>query len=957
MSPKPTSRGKKEEKPPSGRRLIGERYRIERELGRGGAGVVSLVQDQVLGGKKVALKVLKIQESQFALLSASLKNEFSTLSQFRHRNLARVYDFGLTSHEMYFSSEWVDGKDILTACRGANLNTAFQLIVQILRAIDFLHRRGVLHLDLKPPNILVTDPDRTGELSVKLIDFGIAQWKRRGHFTTAEFSGTPPYAAPEVIMQKEATPASDIYSLGMIFHQIFAKRFPFLKKEAFEIMQEQMYKDPLRLEDLNPALPDDFPDLLLKMVARDPTHRFQTPREVLEAINQCLGENYTLRSPTAPIKILEESDHLFRPELFEELMKTFSQKDPPLISLKGPDGIGKRYLMRRVKESLQLQGISPHFTQADQRPSPPSTEEIRDIHLSPLSPTQIGDFLKKEIVDGPISSVQEIAAIAEGLPIKLEDLLQAMREEGMIQWSDMGWSWKREAEVSLADLILRQERRWQERLQHVREILKFSRSGLTAPILEGILRLEAGALMEKLGDWERQGHLVKKEVEGAPLYFVPLPSSQEEPTVPFQDWIWAERELRRLYDEDQFESGAELARLIISNAKDGTKVPVGVSLFCARHLAAVGEAQPSLEALPKISPEDPYATGLFHETRARNFLALGRFQEAEKDLLKAEGCYHTAGDLVDLAAALNLKGRLQNLLGQSDQAERTFLEGIAKAKEAKDNYMLALLETSLGSLLHSLSRFDEAQEAYQRALSLSTAFHHPLLVCIIHHNRVNLLYQMGRASEAESSCFDWLKLSIRHRFPEQQALALNFLALLSGQKGHRAQQLAYLNQALGLLGSRKRPDRLAQFLINRAYAYFEMKKFVAAQLDGEAALEIAQKRSIGSLRSLSNLILGKILSHRPKPDLQDANEFLEKAYQTGLETQNRQILWEVNFERGILAKKQNHLGKAKDCLLESKADLKALLTEMPEDHKESYLRDRKLEKIEKELNSLENLAT
>lgn len=289
-----------------------------RTLGHGGGGEVFLVKDLAAGGRTVALKsVSGVKRDAPALID--LKNEFSTLSLLHHPNLAAVYDFGVTDQGMYFTSEWIDGSDLLAAASGRDLNTVFQLIVQILRALDFLHQRGVLHLDLKPANILVTDPNRTGNLTVKLIDFGIAQWKRYGLAQSEGFSGSPPYTAPEALAEKPASTASDIYSLGMLLHLIFAKRFPFATQNPMEILMRQSYQDPEIPTHLDAALPPEFAEWLHRMVMRDPEARFSSAREVLEALNRALGENFTLRSAQVPVKVLEESDHLLHSDLFENL--------------------------------------------------------------------------------------------------------------------------------------------------------------------------------------------------------------------------------------------------------------------------------------------------------------------------------------------------------------------------------------------------------------------------------------------------------------------------------------------------------------------------------------------------------------------------------------------------------------------------------------------------------------
>src|SRR5262249_54028232 len=161
----------------------------------------------------------------------------------------------------------------------------------------------------KPENILVASPGKGADGCAKIIDFGLMQWDRRGMSSHADFRGTPPYAAPEVILGRAASPASDLYSLGMLLHRVFARRFPFPSQEPAEILQLQIYGNPERIKTLPAALPDSFSELLHRMVAREPHERFASASEFLREINASLEERFSLRSPTAPAKILEESDY------------------------------------------------------------------------------------------------------------------------------------------------------------------------------------------------------------------------------------------------------------------------------------------------------------------------------------------------------------------------------------------------------------------------------------------------------------------------------------------------------------------------------------------------------------------------------------------------------------------------------------------------------------------------
>jgi len=990
-----------EKKPSSKEKVIAGRYLIEKKLGRGGGGSVYLARDLSAQGQKVALKVVPLKKKQDAAVTAALKNEFATLTLLHHRNLAGVYDFGVTGREMYFSSEWVDGVDILTATREADLNSVFQLTVQILRAIDFLHRRGVLHLDLKPDNILVTDPDRTGELTVKLIDFGLAQWKKKGSEEKEDFFGTPPYAAPEIITQQPPSPATDIYSLGMICHQMFAQCFPFSSQEPFEIMKEQIYGEPRKVLSLNQALPDEFGDFLLKLVSKSPEKRLGSPRQVLEGINEILGENFSLRSTTAPIRILDESDYLFRQDSIDELVNTFVRPESHFLILEGPSGIGKSRLLTRVKELLQLKGIQPiHFrdlksfedflknsqgvllsplfldvsTFSDDdiqpllgeldkiklpllitavRDLPLKNKKLQKITLQALSDQAIAGFLKEEIADFPLEKfASALHRASEGLPSRLEDLLQALREEGMIQWGEAGWRWVGQ-DVEIASLLSRQEARWQERLARVQLILKSSHVGLNAKTIEGILGLEAGALDEKIQSWTDQGLLRSQVIEGVPLYFPGTIDDEEASTAFLTDWKWAEAELKKLYEQGAFEAGVELASLLASKTPDALKIPKKVSLIAARHFVAAGHAEESLKRLPATPPEDGKDLGLFHEIKARAYFALGDFQKANEALEASEKAFTMCQDLEGISRVFNLRGSIYKKLCEFASSEAAFEKAVEKADGAKNYYLQGLAEMNLATLYHDQGQFNRASEAYQGALGLSEKAKHPLLACTLRHNWVNLLYHMGRAGEAEASCYEWLQLSIEYRYPEQQAAALNYLALLSGQKNHREMQLNYLNQAIGLLSANKTPQLLFQTLINRGYVFWDLKKFTPAQLDAEAALKIADRRSNMTLSSWAYLLLGKILRDRPKPDLDKAWESLTKAHDIIRKTKNRQLLWEVEYERGMLAKRKKDVEKAREFFLSAQKELTAVLEEMPENIKPSYLRDRKLDKIIYELETLE----
>ncbi len=982
--------------------ILDGRYRLEKELGRGGTGIVYRALDLNSRSNRVALKRIPLERRLEPAMIASLKNEFSALTLLQHPHLAKVFDFGMTEKELYFTSEFIAGQDILASTYKADLNTSFQLIIQVLQALDFLHRRGVLHLDLKAANILVTDPDKTGEMVVKLIDFGTAAWRKKTQLASGEFAGTPPYTAPEIIQEKRPDSTSDLYSLGMILHQILARRLPFETKDPFKMMKEQVYGQPLRLAQVHPALPQDFSDLLLRMISKNPSDRFQTPREVLGAINHCLGERYSLRPASSPSQFLEESDFMFRGELHESLISGVQEGTPRLTVLSGAAGMGKTRLLQQVKWGLQLRGVQPVFLETVSAVEkfleegavlePPlqspllidrmeesypdwvtllgrlenlrvpvllATRKERSLQLNPthwieLKPVDsetLSAFLQTEIPSFPKSEHQELSS--PGVPAHLEALLEALREEGRLQWSDAGWTWAGSAEVDWSRLLPDQERRWDGRLLQIQKILEASQIGMNAKTLGGILALDPGILEPRLEHWADSGVLLRRKIKRLNHYYPKPESPREKPGVIPDNWEWLEKELAAQYESGDFQSGSRLADLVIFREKSKMDLPNSVLLLGARHHAAAGEAKKALQIIALLPPEEARASGLAHEISARALWSLRKLSEMPGELDAARKIYGASRDRSGLSRISNLWGSYYKSLGDGAAAEQAFQEAAQEAAEVGDHYLQGLAQMNLATLYHDQGQFAQAEKVYQQAFQSESKAEHPLLACKLRHNWVNLNFHLGRAMEAEERCYEWLRISLQHRYVDQQAAALNYLALLAGKKNHQEMQLNYLNQAAGILNPAQFPQLYCQTLINRGQVHCDLRSWTAAQLDAEAALNLAERRLDTSLSGLGALLLGKVLRDRPLPDLESASFWFNTAQERIWKHQIRQLYWEVEFERGRLAKKKKEIEKARNYFLSARQELESYIKELPESSRLSFLRDQKVGRLATEVASLE----
>src|SRR5947209_16544195 len=224
--------------------MIGRRYILNDELGSGGMGTVYRATDR-LTGQRVALK--RVLQTAEPLLFASeteqdtdarlmLAREFQSLASLRHPNIIGVLDYGFDAERQpYFTMELLEPSlNIREAGRRGGLEFQVNLLTQMLLALAYLHRRGVLHRDLKPGNVLVADG------VVKVLDFGLATTTNRATGT----SGTLAYMAPEVMRGGVSSPVTDLYAVGVIAYEVFAGHHPFSIHQIDALINEIAFTMP-----------------------------------------------------------------------------------------------------------------------------------------------------------------------------------------------------------------------------------------------------------------------------------------------------------------------------------------------------------------------------------------------------------------------------------------------------------------------------------------------------------------------------------------------------------------------------------------------------------------------------------------------------------------------------------------------------------------------------------------
>jgi predicted Ser/Thr protein kinase len=243
-----------------------ERYLLQRELGRGGFGVVYLAADEQLLSRPIVVKIM-LNAAPDAWEQGKFRNEIEVLARLNHPGIVSVLDSGETAEgRPFLAMEYVEGTPLRALLRreGMDLERVADLIRQIGGALGAAHRKGIWHRDLKPENIMIQSVE-DGDQRVKLIDFGLATVKRSDALvdSTTRIAGTIRYMAPEQLRRRPSA-ASDIYGLAVIAYEMVTGRLPFNAETALELYEMQMAGVQVRPKSLRPRLPEEAESSILK---------------------------------------------------------------------------------------------------------------------------------------------------------------------------------------------------------------------------------------------------------------------------------------------------------------------------------------------------------------------------------------------------------------------------------------------------------------------------------------------------------------------------------------------------------------------------------------------------------------------------------------------------------------------------------------------------------------------
>lgn len=275
--------------------VVANRYEVVQHIGQGGMADVFLAIDTILN-RHVAIKILRSDLSTDAISILRFEREAQAATTLAHPNIVEIYDVGEYKNHHYIVMEYVHGKTLKKVIRDRapllNLE-AIDTMKQLTSAVSEAHKRGIIHRDIKPQNIIVKSDG-----SLKILDFGIATAKGSVQLTQANnVMGSVHYLAPELAKGESASFQSDIYALGVVFYEMLVGDVPFKADQAVQIALKHMREPFPSVCKANPNVPQSVENIIIKATAKNPKLRYANCDEMLKDLQNCMLESHRNDKP------------------------------------------------------------------------------------------------------------------------------------------------------------------------------------------------------------------------------------------------------------------------------------------------------------------------------------------------------------------------------------------------------------------------------------------------------------------------------------------------------------------------------------------------------------------------------------------------------------------------------------------------------------------------------------
>jgi eukaryotic-like serine/threonine-protein kinase len=323
--------------------------RIVEEVASGGMAVVyRAVQDPL--GRTVAIKALKSSAAAEENVATRFEREAKSLAMLQHENIIHVYDFHHERGALFIVMEYVQGidlYDLLEKCGRLPYDVAAIIAMQVARALDYVHYRGIVHRDIKPANVMIS---RAG--GVKVMDFGIARDTSFGDLTEAGTGiGTPAYMSPEQVLGDRLDARSDIFSLGVVLYQMVTGKKPFVEDEKRSAMHKIRLEKHVGARKLNPEIPRELERIIDKCLEKQPRDRWRSAQHMVMALERLLAKHVEMNHHARLVLFLRAHNVITQLEAEEYL-------NPQALGGEKPGALPNMQARHAVRAGLVAHGVT-----------------------------------------------------------------------------------------------------------------------------------------------------------------------------------------------------------------------------------------------------------------------------------------------------------------------------------------------------------------------------------------------------------------------------------------------------------------------------------------------------------------------------------------------------------------------------------------------------------------------
>jgi eukaryotic-like serine/threonine-protein kinase len=309
--------------------LLNNRYRLIHQVGKGGMALVYEAYDEMLD-RPVAVKLLRDTFSADLEFRERFKQEARAAANLAHPNIVTVHDFGVDQYGIFIVMEYVAGKDLKAWIREKKIYSIAEgipLLIQACAGLGYAHRAGIVHCDVKPQNLIVSNDGR-----LKITDFGIARAMStlEPEVSSDVVWGSPYYLSPEQSSGTHPTPASDVYSLGIVMYEMFTGSLPFEAKTTDELVKLQQTSLPTDPKSLIPDFPESLSQIILKTLSKEPSSRYRTADQLGRVLSTFFDHSSLNPKSIPPPLPAAPSYEMQNP-------KTITQEDYPPTAQKSVD--------------------------------------------------------------------------------------------------------------------------------------------------------------------------------------------------------------------------------------------------------------------------------------------------------------------------------------------------------------------------------------------------------------------------------------------------------------------------------------------------------------------------------------------------------------------------------------------------------------------------------------------